>query len=214
VQGNHADTSGDRNRVTGENATVDDGGLDNTVNGIPAGEERENRAERRWNRIQELQQRQLNIEESFELAILGDQEMIQLHRQMIELHRQINQLFPNLFQQQAPIQNNQEVQNNQVQHEPQLQRRSVSSPFAPRSSIKLTLRGNDEELKDDENNNDENYTEVCYCCHVKKAVVASVCCGKLATCLACTRKLYEGHLVGEKKCMNCQGVVEHLVRIS
>ena len=73
--------------------------------------------------------------------------------------------------------------------------------------IKLKLRGDDEESTDENG-------EICHCCRVNKAVVASFCCGKLTACLACTRALYEGKAVGEGKCLSCQGLVEHAVRIS
>ena len=47
-------------------------------------------------------------------------------------------------------------------------------------------------------------TRPCHCCYAHKAVVASICCGKLTACLACTRKLYQGKKVGDKntKCLN------------
>jgi hypothetical protein len=73
--------------------------------------------------------------------------------------------------------------------------------------IKLALRGEDEEYTDENG-------EICRCCYVNTAVVASICCGKLTACLQCTRTLYEGKTVGQGKCMNCQGMVEHVLRIS
>jgi hypothetical protein len=89
---------------------------------------------------------------------------------------------------------------------PQQQQQQQQLP--PKQPIKLTLRGHDEECTDNENG------DTCLCCLNNKAIVASACCGKLTACLACTREMYEYTMVGETKCLNCQGFVEHMIRIS
>ena len=90
----------------------------------------------------------------------------------------------------------------------------VAAPSHPQrqQQIKMTLHGEDKEIPDGDN--DENI-EPCYCCHANQAIVLSVCCGKRMACLACTRKIYERKTIGEDgtKCLNCQGIVGHLVRV-
>jgi len=77
--------------------------------------------------------------------------------------------------------------------------------------IKLMIRGQDEAAKEDDQHGD-----ICHCCWTNQAVVASTCCGKRAVCLACTRQLYKGKMVGQKntRCLSCQAFVEHMLRIS
>ena len=77
------------------------------------------------------------------------------------------------------------------------------------AQVTFTLRGEDEELDAEDTENSP-----CLVCRTNKAVVAGICCGKLALCMACTRTMYEGERRGETKCVNCRGDVRHCVRIS
>jgi hypothetical protein len=193
VTGEHSRASGgNNNTVTGENAFASTGG-NNTVNGVSAEQERQRHQHGLEQRIQQLQQ-QPRQQDDFphELEV----QSLLFQHQVLQLHGPLQQRQP---QQPAPA--------------PVLpQQQPVPPPPLPphQQPIKLALRGDDEPADEDNENGDS----CCSLCYVNKAVVASVCSGKLITCLGCTRILYEGKMVGQEKCLNCQRHVEHVVRIS
>ena len=90
---------------------------------------------------------------------------------------------------------------------------SLPSQRKNNAVIQMSLRGQDEEVKGSEEGGDDK-SDICFICHGNKAVVASFCCGKLTTCLACTRTMYEGKAVGSVQCLNCRANVQHVARIS
>jgi hypothetical protein len=206
VTGRNARVTGDRNTVDGSNATAQGDnntvsgryssamGRNNTVDGFPAEEADQRRRESREQRLQHLQaaqrNNQLGFAEAMELSTLVAQ---QRQDQTMQLFRQ---QLGQLNVQQAPAQLRQPLRPRQA------------SPAPPQQQpvIQLSLRGEDEALTD------ENDTE-CLICRENKAVVLSICCAKLTSCIACARTLYEGKTVGQVRCMNCREEVQHVMRI-
>lgn len=199
ISGRYASAIGSSNNVTGEHSRASgvvvrgenafaSTGRNNTVNGVSAEQEHQRQQQGLEQRIQQLQQNRHELE----------LQSLLFHYQALQLHGPLQQRQP---QQPAP-----------VPILPQ-QQPAPPPPLPPRphqQPIKLALRGDDEPADEDNENGDS-------CCslgYVNKAVVASVCCSKLISCLGCTRILYEGKMVGQEKCLNCQRHVDHVVRIS
>jgi len=194
VEGDHARAYGNNNAVSGHDCEAT-GGADNTINGVPAEQAAELERARALPRLQELQQQvaqqqQLPATELLELQSLQMREQIRQHQLASSI--QLNQIF-----------------------QQQLHQIALGAPAAAVAApatttmqrhIQMTLRGQDE-AENDENGN------VCFICHANKAIVASTCCGKITTCLACSRTMYQNKMVGQVPCINCRADVEHVLRI-
>ena len=218
VSGGFARVLGNNNTVHGDNASVT-GGRNNAVFGSNVSVE-----SRRNNRVngisveneeaRQLQHRQQRIPYLQGLPYLSISQRLELTRLQLE---QSNYEFSQLVPRQIP--NRPVLQQVFLQQRPAPTLPHIVPVHEQRALIKLNLRGHDEECDTNvvggvscENNNDQEH---CRCCLVNKAVVISVCCGKLTICNTCARQLYEGkHISQRNKCLNCQATVKHVVRIS
>lgn len=233
VTGKYADVEGHRNTVDGDNASVAGNqnvvmgqeasilrGNSNTVNGVPAEEERQRRRDNLQRELQDLQNQETNLTIQQQLRM----HTLQMRQNLLEM------------QDQGPGQNLLEtLQRQQELFNDQLQEIDLFAPAAPaiyrpraaarrrllatqsaanatddNSMIKLTLRGEDTVWDEDT----DLVGSKCLCCWTNQANVAGTCCGKLMACMSCTKSLYEGkHVSPESKCLSCQAPMRHCLRI-
>jgi hypothetical protein len=195
VTGSYASVLGNHNIVDGKNTSVS--GSNNTVTGEYASANG-GRSNNIVNGLPAEQERERQRQQQHLHQRLSSMQQSLLERGQIQDPRHpLSTLQASIFQHQVPVQ----VPHHQQPQQPLPATLHVTQP------IKLTLRGHDEEAAN------EN-VDTCLCCLSNKAVVASICCGKLTACLACTREMYGGKNVGAEKCLSCQGFVEHMLRIS
>ena len=204
VQGSWCDASGNNNIVSGHNSRAR-GGINNTIDGEAADvmmRRRQEEIERRLNEhLQGMQEGRLQIHDLIDNQNLLMNLQFQHHQEQIEQHRSV------LHHQLEQGANAWDRHALQVQRAREQIRHALVANTTAAPKIQMKLRG------DDEASTDTN-KDVCFVCHDNKAVVASFCCGKLTSCISCSKILYEDKDVGEVSCLNCREVVRNVARIS
>ena len=207
VDGDNASVAGNHNVVTGQDVSISRGNS-NTVNGVPAEEERQRRREHLQRELQNLHNQEANLTIQQQLRM----HTLQMRQNLLEMQDQGP--GPNLLE---TLQRQQELLNDQLQQirpvAPARRRRATrgaANATDDNSMIKLTLRGEDTVWDEDT----DLVGSKCLCCWTNQANVAGTCCGKLMACISCTKSLYEGKQVSpENKCLSCQAPMRHCLRI-